>query len=114
MKKLLMVILLAFVGVSILTIMFSFQTSNSFNFEDDDDDDDDDEVEVEMANFDADNFASDFDKRNESNLIKSKFLTLKYKNLIIWECFDLYNKMGLWISGRSFPWHGKGRGFNSR
>lgn len=44
MKKMLIVILIAFIGVSILTIMFTFQASSKFrNFSDDDDDDDDDD-----------------------------------------------------------------------
>ncbi|MFX1410378.1 MAG: hypothetical protein ACFFA6_08495 [Promethearchaeota archaeon] len=43
MKKMLFVILIAFVFISILTITITFQTGSTFrNFADDDDDDDDD------------------------------------------------------------------------
>ena len=42
MKKILIIILIAFTATSILTIIFTFQASSTFrNFTDDDDDDDD-------------------------------------------------------------------------
>ena len=42
MKKILIIILIAFIATSILTITFTFQASDKFrNFADDDDDDDD-------------------------------------------------------------------------
>jgi len=55
MKKLLIVILIAFISVSTLSIMFTFQASSRFrNFIDDDDDDDDDE-EYDTLKIDIDN-----------------------------------------------------------
>jgi len=58
----LIVILLAFIGVSILSITFTFEASSRFrNFADDDDDDDDDDdsdtVKIDIDNLRIVNFA---------------------------------------------------------
>ncbi len=51
MKKLLVIILVAFIIVSILTIMFTFQASSTFNnFTDDDGDNGDDHVNLGTLN----------------------------------------------------------------
>jgi hypothetical protein len=57
MKKMLLVIIFAFIGVAILSVAFTFQASSRFrNFADDDDDDDDDD-EFENSDYNLGNLA---------------------------------------------------------